>query len=205
MTNNSGESIRRPELVLGDLLKKHARGEIVTSDFLPKILYRAVVLAVDVEGGKLSGANIGNDTVNGVGVDGRERDYTRISGPSNPRGSIKAIVIDSARDSFYDEDSARILWPFFPNDQMSLPVSPGEHVYCIFEDELMEHGLWVCRVSGHDTANVSKGADFLSGDKKQLNDLFSGEKSKTEIRTSDDVSTRIKPSRKRLVKLFNGE
>lgn len=200
------ERIRRPELVLGDMLRTYAQGGFASADEASKVIYRAVVLAVDIEGGMLSGPSVGPGSVDGIGVDGRQRAYSRVVGPLNPRGSVKAIVIDAARDSFYDEDAARILWPFFPVDQMTLPISPGEHVYSLFEDPLMEHGLWVCRVSGHDSPNVMPGSEHFSAadtGRRRLQRLFDpGVSDDTEQRTSDDVSTRVRPSRRRLAGLF---
>lgn len=200
------ERIRRPEVVLGDMLRTYAQGGFASADEASKVLYRAVVLAVDMEGGQLSGASVGGAVVTGVGVDGRVREYGRVVGPVNPRGSVKAIVVDAARDSFYDEDAARVLWPFFPVDQVALPISPGEHVYSLFEDPLMEHGLWVCRVSGHDGPNVVPGAERLSvptTGRRRLQGLFDPSVSDdTGRRTSDDVSTRVRPSRRKLSGLF---
>lgn len=197
------ERVRRPEIVLGEMLRSYAKGDIGSG--IDRVLYRAVVLAVDDVGGMLSGPTSSTSTVDGVGVDGRKRSYSRMPGPLNPRGSVKALVIDGALDSFSDEDSARILWPFFPTDQMALPVSPGEHVYSLFEDINMEHGLWVCRVSGHDGPNVSPGSDFfLSSDgSRRLEHLFDHSiERKSPAKATDDVSTRVKPTKKRLADLF---
>lgn len=200
------DRVRRPELVLGEMLRTYAQGGFASADESSKVVYRAVVLAVDMEGGLLSGPSVGTGVVEGIGVDGRRREYTRVVGPLNPRGSAKAIVIDAARDSFYDEDAARVLWPFFPVDQVALPISPGEHVYSIFEDPNMEHGLWVCRVSGHDSPNVMPGSEhFALSDqgRRRLQRLFDhSTPDDARERTSDDVSTRVRPSRRRLAGLF---
>jgi hypothetical protein len=196
--------VRRPEIILGELLRTYARGDIASVDSGVKFMYRAVVLAVDDVGGMLSGPTVGAAEVSGIGVDGRGREYRRVLGPSNPRGSVKAILIDAARDAFYDEDAARVLWPFFPTDQVSLPISPGEHVYSVFEDSGFEHGLWICRVSGHDGPNFNPGASVYADTQGQrrLQDLFEPTAPAQVSRGSDDVSTRVRPSKRRLNSMF---
>lgn len=198
------ERVKRPELVLGELLRSYAEGELTRHG---KVLYRAAVLAVDEEGGRLSSprGTSPSEHVRGVGVDGHPRSYAPIVGPTNPRGSVKALVIDGARDSFYDEESARVLWPFFPSDQLSLPICAGEHVYSLFEDGAGEHGLWVCRVSGHDGANFNPGAEALSsnaGPPRRLGALFGHSDGPEPPTTDDGASTRVRPDGRRLSKLF---
>lgn len=198
------ERVKRPELVLGELLRSYASGELSAAG---KLLYRAVVLAVDEEGGRLSAPRqASGEDVPGVGVDGSPRVYRAVSGPTNPRGSVKALLIDQARDSFFDEDSARVLWPLFPTDQFSLPISPGEHVYTLFEDGGLEHGLWVCRVSGHDGPNFVPGSEALSRTSSGGRDLASlfGHTGRggSGASVGDDSSTRVKSSGKRLAGLF---
>ncbi len=198
------ERVKRPELVLGELLRSYAEGELTRSG---KVLYRAVVLAVDEEGGRLSSPHVSTaaEEVQGVGVDGHPRSYAPVVGAVNPRGSVKALVIDGARDSFYDEASARVLWPLFPSDQLSLPICAGEHVYSLFEDGAGEHGLWLCRVSGHDGANFSLGSEALAGmgeDRRSLGGLFGHPGEAPASTTDDGSSTRVRPDGRRLSRLF---
>lgn len=196
------ERFRRPELILGELIRKYARGEMVQEGHAPKVIHRAVVLAVDEEGGMLS-TDGERKTIQGVGLNGRPREYTSLIGPVNPRNSVKAVVIDEGRDSFSSEDDARILWPFFPPDQLAMPVSPGEHVYVMFEDRHFSHGLWLFRVPGQDSANFLTGTDFYLAQpgKRDLNASFEGRSSEQPQRSSDDFTARLS-ARKNLNDLF---
>ncbi len=196
------ERFRRPELILGELIRKYARGEVVEQGHAPKTIHRAVVLAVDEEGGRLS-ADGPAGRVPGVGLDGSTREYASVLGPSNPRNSVKALVIDEGRDSFGSEEDARVLWPFFPPDQISMPVSPGEHVYVIFEDRNFSHGLWLFRVPGQDSANFMLGSEFYLAQpgRRDLNASFDGRTSQVQQVSSDEFTSRMS-SRRDLNSLF---
>lgn len=157
MTRSSiDERLRRPELVLSDLLKSAARGEVLTTDINPRVLHRAAVLAVDVEGGLLENES-GTGSIVCVDRVGIRREYPAGLGPSNPRGSIRARVITRGRDRLEDDGQTGVYWPVFSAEQLALPVSVGEHVYVLFEDEQFEHGLWLSRVAGQDAANSFEG------------------------------------------------
>jgi len=198
------ERFRRPEIMLGELLRKYSRGEMTETSSSPKVIHRAVVLAIDEGGGSLSGDN-SRASVVGVGVDGKERTYQSVLGPKNPRNSVKAIIIDEARDSFIDESAARVLWPFFPPDQFCMPISPGEHIYTMFEDKAFQHGLWLFRISGQDDPNFLTGEEFfraqLGG--RDLNGYFDGGTAPVQQKSSDAFSTRVS-SKKKHNDLFGG-
>ena len=51
------------------------------------------------------------------------------------------------------DDDLGVFWPFFPNDFISSPLSPGEHALITFEDMYNVNGLWLCRVPGHEGQN----------------------------------------------------
>lgn len=112
---------------------------------------RAVVLAVDVDGGKLS-----NPDGQGSVVVGKET-YKAVIGPPNPQNSVKARIITKGFDRFFTDDDLGVYWPMVQNDHLSIPIKPGEHVYVMFEDEHFQHGLWLFKVSGHDDANSFQG------------------------------------------------
>lgn len=143
---------RRPELILADLIQRAARGE----DRERRVYYRATVLAVDLEGGKLQNKS-GTGSVDVRIASGQTRTYRAVPGPDNPRGSIKARVLTDGLDRLLSDDDVRVFWPMFPHDQIALPISPGEHVYVVFEGNGMDHGLWISRVSGQDSANSFQG------------------------------------------------
>ena len=153
---STDERLRRPEIILSDLLKSAARGEVLTTDHNPRILHRAVVLAVDVEGGLLENET-GTGSIVVVDRSGRRKDYPASIGPVNPRGSIRARILTRARDRLEDDDQTDVYWPVFSAEQLALPVSVGEHVYVLFEDEDFGHGLWLSRVAGQDAANSFEG------------------------------------------------
>lgn len=203
MTSNV-ERYRRPEIIFADLLKKFAQGEF-PSDSGQLSLHRAVVLAIDVEGGKLQGAPGGS--VTGVNLDGKRWTYPSIPGSANPKNSVKAMVISQGLDSFYTENDARVFWPMFPADQLSLPVCPGEHVYVLFEDRHREHGLWISRVSGHDDPNFFPGAEKLeqlrgSSGPPRLNAFFDGNRTEPPAYRTDDAFSASNKSQRNLSELF---
>jgi len=169
------DKYRRPELILSDLIQGHAVGALTGK--VGK-LWRAAVLAVDLEGGLLQ---------NPFGNGGLGR-FSALTGPENPRGAIKARILTDGLDRLLDDNETRVFWPLLPQDQIALPIAPGEHVYVMFEDEGLGHGLWVGRVSGHESSNVFIGADSYSSpspanamdsfeapeDREQRDDAYAG-------------------------------
>lgn len=155
------ETLRRPEIFLAELLRKAARGHLLDVERNVPVLYRAAVVAVDPVGGRLENPE-GGGSVRGIDS-GRPREFVATVGPANPPNSVRARVIVGGFDQFLGSDDLRTFWPIFPNDHISVPIKPGEHVYAIFEDRDFEHGLWLCRVSGHVGANVVLGASRFSG------------------------------------------
>lgn len=148
---------RRPERILADLITRHARGD----DSGRRHFWRATVLAVDTEGGRLENPN-GSGTFAVTLRDGSTRVLSARVGPENPRGSVKARLLTDGYDRLLDDDDVRTFWPMFPPDQLGIPIAPGEHVYVVFEDtgeDSMEHGMWVSRVPGQDSANAFLGKD----------------------------------------------
>lgn len=163
--SQTNERFRRPGLILADLLQKHARGEKE-----PRHYHRAVVLAIDHDGGLLENPNGSN----GATV-----------GPENPRGAVRARILTDGMDRLRDDDQLRTFWPMFPPDQIGMPVSPGEHVYVTFEDGL-EHGMWLTRVAGHDSANIYKGADSYVGTHVQQSAMDSFYPNKPDYQQTDE-------------------
>ena len=143
---------RRPEMLLAKVLDEASRDE-------PERLYRrAVVVAVDLEGGKLQNP----DAAGSVKVtlrDGSQRSYNATVGAANPRGAVKARILTDGFDRLLDDKSLRIYWPMFPQDLSGTPVTPGEHVYVMFEGEGTANGVWISRVAGQESANSFEGKD----------------------------------------------
>jgi hypothetical protein len=144
------EKFRRPSISFNETLKKGGSGAYVErGDFVP-FMFRAVVIAADLEGGKLETPD-GNPS-NGVRlveqVIGPSNEviasYTidPTVGPYNPKNSVRARIIAGNADLFTDDDQLRTFWPLFPG--VDNP-SAGEPVYVTFEDEDMLHGLWICK------------------------------------------------------------
>ncbi len=155
-------------------------------------LYRALVVGVDVEGGKLENP----DANGGVShdVDGKKFDVPARSGPKNPQNSIKARILSDGLDKFSTDDNLRVFWPFFP-ENISVPIKPGEHVYVIFEDSQMQHGLWISKIPGHQGVNYAPGKDFYKptegGLSKKFNDTASvGSEEKKFDKDTDAAETK---------------
>lgn len=153
MPRHPSDIYRRPELILADLLQREARG-----GERQRAQRRAVVLAVDPDGGLLQNP-AGDGQLAAHLREGGTRTYPAIVGPTNPRWAIKARVLTDGLDRLREDADTRVFWPMFPQDYMGMPISPGEHVYVTFEGEGMEHGLWLVRVPGHDSANSYAGTE----------------------------------------------
>lgn len=144
---------RRPELILADMIRRHA-----VSDARERHYRRAVVVAVDLEGGQLQNED-GSGSMTVTDRSGRVRSYPALAGVRNPRGSVKARILTDGLDRLLADDDLRVFWPLLPQDQLAIPISPGEHVYVVFEDEGMSNGLWISRVPGQESANSFAGVD----------------------------------------------
>ena len=176
MRDQGSDWFRRPELILSDLIRSHAR-----EDSRVRHYRRAVVVAIDHEGGRLQ-----NDGGDGSVSDGNGKTFRALIGPENPRGSVKARVLTDGLDRLLSDDDLRVFWPMFPQDQFSIPISPGEHVYVIFEDEGFDHGLWISRVSGHDSANTFVGRSSYTAPSSPSSAMDSFEPNEPEYDTSDE-------------------
>jgi len=175
------DKYRRPGIILADMIKRAARGD----DKDKRHYYRAAVLAIDLDGGKLQNPNAegGIDSIDSAGT---KRHFKALHGVENPRGSIKARILSDGVDRLLDDADVRIFWPMFPQDQIGTPVSPGEHVYVIFEGVGMAHGLWLARVSGHDDANSYKGSDSYVAGSAQGSAMDSFEPNEPNYPQTDD-------------------
>lgn len=136
---------RRPEVILGEMIDKVVEAP-------DRTYYRAVVLAVDLDGGKLQNTD-GSGEMVVTQRDGTTKKVKAIVGPPNPRGSVKARILTDGYDRLLDDNSLRVYWPMFPQDLSGTPATPGEHVYVMFDGQGTSHGLWVTRVAGHESAN----------------------------------------------------
>lgn len=139
---------RRPETILADLLREHARGKPAD-----RTVRRALVLAIDHEGGVLQNPD-GAGEYESVWPGQKSQKLKAIVGPANPRGAIKARILTDGHDRLRDDSDTRVYWPMFPPDQMGIPVVPGEHVFIMFEGEGLDNGFWLTRVPGHESAGA---------------------------------------------------
>lgn len=172
---------RRPEMILSEILQREARGD----DRADRHYRRAVVIAVDPNGGQLQNPDgVGQMAV--VKRDGQRVVYPALPGVENPRGSIKARVLTDGLDRLVDDRDLRVYWPMFPYDQVGIPVSPGEHVYVVFEDEGLSHGLWVARVSGQDSANSFSGVESYTAPSAPRSAMDFFEPNEPEYQRSDE-------------------
>lgn len=176
---------RRPELFFSDILTKGSRQDYVTRDENLVVFYRALVVAVDIDGGQLENPNGDGGVKHKIGK--QEINIPAIEGPKNPRNSIKARIITDGFDQFSDDESLKIFWPFFPEND-ALPIKPGEHVYVIFEDREFEHGLWLGKVSGHEGLNYYRGENsFEESNSQKLSSLYGDSPPNNEEEKNTDV------------------
>jgi len=172
---------------MSSLIRREAQGEIEKRHY-----HRAVVLAVDLDGGLLQN-ELGTGAVDVVDRFGKNQSFKAIVGPKNPRGSVKARVISDGLDRLLSDDDVRVFWPMMPSDQISMPVSPGEHVYVVFDGVGTDHGLWISRVSGHDSANSYAGVDSYTAPSSQETAMDSFEPNEPEYPRDDNHAALAPP------------
>ena len=188
MRNLGVDSFRRPESFFSSILKREALG--IDRD---RFLRRATVIAVDLEGGLLQNKN-GSGELIFKDRSGSEVRVKAIVGPPNPRGSIKARILTDGFDRLLGNDDLRVFWPLFPQDQIGTPIAPGEHVYIIFEDDDMTHGMWISRVSGHDSANAFIGSESYDEPSAPITAMDLFEENAPEYPRNDDTASLAPPA-----------
>lgn len=179
---------RRPELILSDMVSSWARGDDAKNNHY----LRAVVIAVDIEGGMLQN-KLGSGDVSVRSRDGKIRKYPALFGVENPRGSIKARILSDGLDRLSIDSELRVFWPMFPQDQLAVPIAPGEHVYVVFEGNDMAHGLWISRVPGQDSANSFQGVDSYVAPSSPSSAMDSFEPNEPEYQRTDEYASLAPP------------
>lgn len=195
------DKFRRPELFLSELLRKGAQGSFSERDENSRVFFRALVVAVDVVGGRLE--NPGGDGKLTHVINGKSVDVPATVGPLNPMNSVKARVLTDGGDQFTTDNRLRVFWPFFP-EHVSIPIKPGEHVYVLFEDEDFQHGLWFSKVSGHHGVNRKTGQSTYTKAEQGLSGLFPETRSPSpdpDLNTDADAGE-VLASDNRLAKLM---
>lgn len=145
-----------PDQILAEVLTRDAREQGVEKGENPSVFKRALVVAVDVQGGKLQNPG-GTGTLTHL-INNRPAQIKAIDGPPNPRNSIKARIITDGYDQFIDDDSLRVFYPMME----SASIKPGEHALVMFEGSGGDSGWWFARVPGHEGANLSLGEKAFS-------------------------------------------
>ena len=170
---------RRPEMILADLLREAARGKPAD-----RTVRRALVLAVDYEGGLLQNPD-GSGQYESVWPGQHSQMLPAIVGPNNPKGSIKARILTDGLDRFRPDDDVRVYWPLFSPDHLGIPVSPGEHVYVMFEGSGLENGFWIGRVPGHESAGAFIGNRSYTAKSAPGSAMDHFDENPSELDTSD--------------------
>ncbi len=192
------EKFRKPELFLSELLRKSAQGNISERDENSRVFYRALVVAVDVQGGRLEN-EAGTGKLTHV-MNGKSVDVPANVGPTNPQNSVKARILTDGFDQFITDDRLRVFWPFFP-EHVSIPIKPGEHVYVLFEDEGFQHGLWFSKVSGHEGLNRFAGQKSFVAESSLAN-LFPGSEPPAGDLNTDAAAGEVLGADGKLITLF---
>ncbi len=190
------EWFKRPEVILSDLLKDFANSSV------KKLLYRASVVAVDPDGGKLQNKNGNGYTEFNFG--NKVKKINATVGLENPAMSIKARILTDGLDRLIDDNDLKVYWPLFQHSQMSCPIVPGEHVFILFEDESLSSGLWVCRIPTTSAANISAGSDLYDHNDEENSIYFFTERNKKE-KINDSYAGLAPTDLNSPIKLFNGE
>lgn len=121
------EDLLNPDRTFYKLFRDYREGHL-TKPWLK--LYRARVIQVSTERGDLE------------------------ENPPNPPNSVKARIYTAGMDANIPNSALSVFHPMFPS-HLAPPISVGEHVYVVFEDEQMSHGLWISPVSSHVDLNNS--------------------------------------------------
>lgn len=180
---------RRPELIFADVIDRASREE----DKGQRTYYKAVVMAVDLEGGKLQNPD-GDGSVIVSLRDGSSSEFDALIGPANPRGSVKARVLTDGLDRLMDDQELRVFWPMFPQDLSGTPATPGEHVYVMFDGNGMSHGLWVSRVAGHESAGSADGTAVYTAPSSPPSAMDKFEENTADY-SKDDADAGLAPKR----------
>lgn len=119
MNRRSADDILNPHRIFYGMIKDYADGRLGRK----RLLNRALVVAVDntPEGGKLE------------------------SSPPNPPNSITARVYSAGMDANTPDSALLVFYPLLPPNSAA-PISPGDHVFVMFEDEKLTNGLWVAPI-----------------------------------------------------------
>ena len=190
---------RRPENFLSDIVQREAVGPDESG-----FLLRAVVLAVDVQGGLLQNPD-GAGSMSGVDIHNQPVKFNATVGPLNPRGSVKARLLTDGLDRLANDQETRVFWPLFSTDQISLPISPGEHVYVAWEGEGTDHGVWISRVSGHDSANVFHGRETYRVSATSQQSAMSSFEEPAADYSKDEAHASQAPADGHIMKFFKDE
>lgn len=145
------DRLRRPEILFLDFIRKGAKGAFLERGEGLRIIYRAEVVAVDSEGGKIENPE-GKGSISIVNSAGKSVKIDARVGPSNPKDSIKARILTDGHDKFANDENLKVFWPFLP-ESVTVPIAVGDKVMVLFEDEAQTHGLWIAKVPG--TVNAS--------------------------------------------------
>lgn len=180
MSDFINQAFRRPLIVLSDLLNNELGGQYVKkSDYVP-FMFRALVYAVDLQGGRLSNPDgvTSAPITQTVRVNNVESTYTAIptySDVPNPPDALRARIIIDNTDIFFNDSDLRTYWPLFPGLQAP---SPGQLVYVVFEDRDKSHGLWLANVPMDNDNTNPNGVQF--GDMVQSN-VTAGQQSNSAL------------------------
>ncbi len=180
---------RQPEMILADMINRASREE----DRDQRTYYKAVVMAVDLEGGKLQNPD-GDGSVRVPLRDGSVQEFDALIGPANPRGAVKARVLTDGLDRLMDDQELRVFWPMFPQDLSGTPATPGEHVYVMFDGSGMSHGLWVSRVAGHESAGSFDGTSSYTAPSSPPSAMDTFEENESKY-PKDEASAGLAPKR----------
>lgn len=163
------------------MIKDYSEGKLDKN----RIFYRAIIVDVDTEGGKLE------------------------SRPPNPPNSIRARIYTDGLDANTPDSALTIFYPLFPS-HISPPIDTNEHVYVMFEDESKSNGVWVTTVPVHRDVNYGDPElKRLASDVIKSSNVFEGTTPSSNQKTNYDQEfgglSLENSNRKKIVGVFSSE
>lgn len=152
-------SMLHPEVYQAQLMQRFVQGKFLERGENVSPFYRAQVISIDNDGGRLENPNGAGSNRSRNPENGEYYEINASIGPANPPRSIRARLVSDHDDAGADDSDLGVYWPMMA--QAGLDPVPLEFVYVFFEGDEKHHGLWVTKIAGPlgENVNFSPGSD----------------------------------------------